>query len=247
LRKVAGTVLILSISIAIAMFAPAFAKNMNLPEGATAVVYYSLGTAQIAIPADWPIGGKHFEEIEISAVHIEGGSLGTCDSVVINVPVSSAGSTVWVPVALFSTGNTYLQYIKIVLSGFPAALSPINSKLLSEDVLIVERHGNRMNVELKSPQTVYWTKATPPPPVVSIAIPAFKFELDQVGGSFHEDTTHSFTGYASSSNYTRQDDEMGFYGNGVLTCSAWSYLDHPMTDGRIVMHGIRTYFPPLPP
>ena len=220
---------------------PAFAKDMKLPEGATAIAYESIGTGNIAVPAGWPSGGKPpmNGEMQIMAVHVEGGTFGTCDSAVIQVLDPSG--TVFAPIILLSTSNTYLDYIKNVLSGLPASL---NSKLLSDDVFIVERHGNRISVELKAPQTVYWTKATPPPLVISTLLPTFKFELDQTGGSYHKDSTNSFTGYASSSNYTRVDEEMGFYGNGVFTCDSWGYTNYPMTDCNIVMHGIRTYYPP---
>jgi hypothetical protein len=226
-----------------ATLTPVFAKDMNLPEGATVITYYSLGSGTIVTPANWPISGSPGGALKISGLHFEGGTFGTGDSILLSISIGGRS----LPVAFFTTNLDNRNFVKMLDSGLPVGVIPNNCQNVSENDLKVDRHGNRITVELITPKKVFWQNVNPMPPFVLVTIPAFKFELDKVGGSFHEENTESFTGYTGSSNYTRYDDEMGFYGNGVLTCSAWNYVDNPMTDCRIVMHGIRTYFPPPSP
>ncbi len=111
----------------------------------------------------------------------------------------------------------------------------------------MERHGNRIAVEFANPQTVKWSNKTNPTKTVDVIIPAFKFDLNKVGGSVHVDTFQNLSGYKGASNWTATEEQMGFNGNGVFTCSAWSPVTRPMSPSSIIMHGITTYYPPPPP
>jgi len=218
------------------------AKVIDLPEGFK-IIYYCRGSANIAVPSGWPSGGQPTTMLRIVATHIEAGNMGTSDTIFIYSynPASSMGP--WIPVAIFTTNADALAFYKIVWSGTPAA-APTNSKLISETVLNVERHGNRITAELTSPQTIMWTKASPPPSFISVTIPAFKMELNKVGCCLLTKISTTLTGYAGASGYTINDYQLGFNGKGVFSCQAWGYTTQPMTDCAIVMHGIRTYVPP---
>jgi hypothetical protein len=228
-------------------FASVFAKNVDVPEGVK-IIYYSRGIANIDVPSGWPTGGQPTTMLRIVATHIEAGNMGTGDTISIYSYNPDSPMGPWVPVALFTTNADALPFYRTVWSGTPVAIppaNPTNSKIVSESMLTVERHGNRIIAELKAQQSIMWAKASPPPNYIPVQIPAFKMELDNVGGSVHpEPTSEKLTGYAGASDYTLNDDVMGFNANGAFTCAVWSYVERSMTDCAIVMHGIRTYVPP---
>jgi hypothetical protein len=228
-------------------FASVTAKNMDVPEGVK-IIYYSRGTANIEVPSGWPTLGAPTTMLRIVATHIDAGNMGTGDTILIYSYNPSSPIGQWVPVALFTTNADALPFYRIVWSGTPVAIpptNPTNSKLVSESVLTVERHGNRIIAELKASQSITWTKANPPPNYISVQIPAFTMELDNIGGSVRsEPTSQQLIGYAGASRYTINDDVMGFNANGIFTCQAWDSTSQTMMDSEIVMHGIRTYVPP---
>lgn len=240
MKKAAFAFVSLSLLMMLTMVAPVFAKNMHMPEGVVAIDYWSGGLCGIVLPSTWPSGPKGVLQgatIRIDVRHHEAGTYGAYDS--INIDVRSASGGV-LPLTYFTTNSNpgFETLLKALYKGLPIGNFPQNLKVgLSENDLKVERHGNRITAELLTPQTVRW----PGPGFPTVVIPTFKVELDQVGGSFHDETTDDFAGF---SGYVLYNDIMGFGGTGALTCSTWNYVDHPVTPLTIIMHGITTYAPP---
>jgi hypothetical protein len=238
----ASLLFVLITVIASSVFASALAKNVDVPEGIK-IIYYSRGSANVEVPQGWPPGGQSTTMLRIVATHIEAGNMGTGDTIFIYSYNSASPMGPWIPVAVFTTNTEALALYRAVWSGTPVA-SPTNSKTVLESTLKVERHGNRIIAELTVPQSIMWAKATPPPSYLPVTIPAFKMELDKVGGSVHpEPYSQTLIGYTGASGYTLNDCIMGFDAAGAFTCQAWSYTERPMGDSAIVMHGTRTYIP----
>jgi hypothetical protein len=235
-RKVLGmAVVFLAVAISASSIVPAFAKNFNYPEGQD-ITYTSSGEGYIATPAGY-FGAV--TSMKIRAVNVEIGTKGGGDNLEIDFPVP--GTSTYIPVAFFTTNPNpdVIDWLKILLSGFPVLL-PNNIRHVSDDVLIVNRHGNSITVELTAPQTILMGTG----PVV---VPVFTVELNKVGGSVHQEETVLLTGYPDASGYTGYIEEMGFNAEGAFTCPAWSYDSEPMTDCFITMHGITIYTPPASP
>jgi hypothetical protein len=216
--------------------------NKRLPDGFFAITYWTGGNGSIEVPADWPgNNGIHPSKLRVEAAENQG-TYGSGDSISLTAFTDSGG---WLPVAYFTTNPEAMPFIKTLFSGLPPA-SSTNNRLLSKSDLKVESHGNKITAELVTPQTgIGWF--TPTLGLTFVTIPAFKVELNKVGGSIHEKSSLPLTGYSKSSNFTINKDDRGFKANGVFTCANWSYSAKPMTDGFITMHGITTYAPPTAP
>ena len=255
MKKATVTVLTLALVLMLTAVAPAFAKNMNLPEGANAITYWSGGICVVEMTSTWPpYPAAPTTTVRIDVRHHESGTYGAGDTLNIDV-LSPSGN--WLPVSYFTTNTNaaFLTFIRNVYYKLPIGAGSINAQYVSANNLKVERHGNRITAELDIPVTVSWAKIQPdpthptPPYSVRVDVPAFKLELDKTGGSFHRDFEEDLAGY---SNYVFYEDMMGFDANGVITCSAWN-LDNqlvtfnPLPYCGITMHGITTYFPPTPP
>ncbi len=241
-KVIAISFLIFATILAVSAVAPAFAKDYNLDEGVNQA-YLSGGSAVIATPSGWPTGGIPAGTLKIEVHNIESGSVLSGDllSVQILYPQSD-GSLVWVPIADLTTNPNSLPFLKTLMSGLPATLLPLNLKSVSENILSVQRHGNSITAELTTPQVILWLKPTGG--VTLVTIPAFTMTLSKIGGSVHQDSIITFTGYPGASGYTKYVDEMGFNADGTFTCASWGYVAHQMTDGFIIMHGITTFVPP---
>ncbi len=239
-KKTASLFLLIILAIAASSFAftSVFAKNMNIP-GNAKIEYWTGGIGIVETPTDWPNRGLHQSILRFYGFEVEAGTLGPTDVLILAVP-SPLG---WVAIACFATNPDVTPFLKSVRSGMPAAIGPLNTKTVSEDTLRVERHGNQIHVELATAQTIYWANATGTG-IITISLPAFTMNLDEIDGSIHKDHVDSFTGYKAASNYTVSVDEMGFNANGSFTCPAWSYLNHVMNTCFITMHGISIYIPP---
>ncbi len=232
--------LLLTLSIAASSFTlgTVSAKDVNIPEDAK-IDYWTGGIGIVDTPASWPTGGLHQSMLRFNGFEVEDGSTGTTDALIISIPTSIG----WVAIACFATNPDAAAFMKTIRSGMPAAAGPLNTKTVTADTLIVERHGNRISVELSTPQTIYWTKAIGTG-VIPIQIPAFTMELNKIDGSVHKDHVDSFTGYTGASKYTVFVEEMGFEADGSFTCNTWNYLDQTMSTCFITMHGINLYVPP---
>jgi hypothetical protein len=238
MKKTAILLLALVLSMMAATIAPAFAKNMHVPEGVS-IDYYCGGECVVTLPSNWPAGsGMKGVTIRIDVQHHEEGTYGIHDS--LNIDVLGPNGK-WLPLTYFTTNTdpVFKNLIKAVYTGLPIGNFPQNLRAgLSENDLKVERHGNQITAELLTPQIVRWPGTGFP----TVEIPSFKLELDKVGGSIHWDEIHDFASY---SKYVIYEDNMGFCGTGALTCSVWNFLNQPVTDCEIIMHGILTYVPPI--
>jgi hypothetical protein len=237
-KKTAILLLALVLSMMAATIAPAFSKNMHVPEGLS-IDYYSGGECVVTLPSTWPAGsGMKGATIRIDVQHHEEGTYGAHES--SNIDVLGSNDK-WLPLTYFTTNADpdFKNLIKAVYTGMPIGNFPQNLRVgLSENDLKVERHGNQITAELFTPQIVRWPGSGFP----TVEMPPFKLELDKVGGSIHWDEVHDFAGY---SKYAIYEDNMGFQGTGALNCSAWSFVDNPVTGCDIIMHGITTIVPPL--
>ena len=120
----------------------------------------------------------------------------------------------------------------------PAWVNTDNVKLVSDDDLQVERHGNKMFVNLKVPQQIQR------PTGVYFTIPAFSMELNGYGGSFYTSETFVLTGYYGASNYTWKVDYEWLKITGGFTSSAWNYSSYPISENYLTIHGTGVYYPP---
>jgi hypothetical protein len=238
-KKVLLTVLMFAAIIAMVSIAPASTKNFNYPEGQN-ITYISGGEGIIAPPAGY-FGMA--TSMRLKAHDVEIGTHGSGDNLEIDLLFPLPTGPIYLPIAYFTTNpNTdVLVWLKSVLNGFPCASLPNNMRYVSDDVLIVERHGNSITVELTAPQTILMMTSTGAVPVV---VPAFTMELNKVGGSVHNEEIIELTGYPGASGYTGYIEEMGFNAKGAFTSQAWSYANHAMTDCFIIMHGKTIYVPP---
>jgi len=247
MKKTKVTVLALALLMMLTAIAPTFAKNFNLPEGVSRS-YWAGGICVVALTTTWPpLPAAPATQLRIDVRHHEAGTYGAGDSLNIDARTPSGG---WLPVTYFTTNTdpAFLTFIRKVYYRLPIGMGTLNAKYVPASDLTVERQGNRITAELKTKQTVLWAKLSTTPAFVQVDIPPFKLELDQVGGSLHLDFEEDLSSY---SGYVFYEDMMGFDGNGVLTCSAWNFVNHPVTLSPrpycgITMHGITTYFPPPP-
>ncbi len=239
MKRITIVVFALASLMTFAAFAPAFAKNFNYPEGQN-ITYVSGGKGVIAPPAGY---FGMVTSMRIKANDVEIGTHGSGDNMEIDFLFPMSTGPMYLPIAFFTTNPNpdVIDWLKIVLSGMPCALIPNNMRYVFDDVLIVERHGNSITVELTAPQTILMMTSTGAVPVV---VPAFTVELNKVGGSVHNEEIIELTGYPGASGYTGYIEEMGFNAEGTFTCQAWSYANQAMTDCFILMHGKTIYVPP---
>ncbi|HII85120.1 TPA: hypothetical protein HA273_00720, partial [Candidatus Bathyarchaeota archaeon] len=241
-KKVAVVVLAVALLLLFSAFVPVFAKNFNYPEGQL-VHYSSGGEGYVAVPAG-SFGAATSLKIQLADVQI--GTYGHGDTIGINFLWQKPdGSSVYIPIAWFTSNPNpdVITWLKTALSGFPVSLSN-NIRYVSDDVLMVDRHGNSITAELVTPQTVMLMGQSGP---ISLVVPAFTVELNKVGGSVHKETTLPLTGYPGASGWTGYIKETGFNAEGAFTCQAWSYNSEPMTDCFIAMQQIVNYVPPASP
>ena len=237
MKRITVVVLAVSLLMLFGALAPAFAKNFNYPEGQD--ITYSSGGEGFIVP---PVGSfGPATSMRIGAADVEIGSKGGGDNIEIDFPFPTTEGPIYLPIAFFTTNSNpdLIDWVQTIMSGLPAALFG-NIRYVSDDVLIVSRHGNSITVELTAPQTIMMGTG----PVV---VPVFTVELNKVGGSVHQEETVLLTGYPDASGYTGYVEEMGFNAEGAFTCPAWSYNSVPMTDCFITMHGITIYTPPASP
>jgi hypothetical protein len=225
---------------------PVSAKNFNIADNQN-ITYSSGGEGYIAVPAGALYTGSSATTLEISFSDVIAGNFGPGANLGISIPwTTSTGSTTHIPVAYFLANVPEVAtFLKIVLSGFPAAILPNNIRTVSPDVVIVERHGNSITAKLTTPQTIIFPIA--PGQGRPVTIPAFTIELNKVGGDEQVHKTNVLTGYTGASGYTQQIDKIGFDAEGTFTISSgtsWTADHQTMTDCYITMHGVTLYTPP---
>jgi hypothetical protein len=246
------TLLLLIIPLAsTAAVMPALGKDMNVPEG-TEINYYTGGYGVINLPTTLTIpipGGSYVvDKIRIIGVHIETGSIASGDYIIVHFLPNNTPKTPFVPWAVFTTitDSNFLTFWRTLTAGTPVYMKQ-GSITVFDNVysipggLTVDRHGNSVTINFAADQKI---KIVPGATPVYFTLPAFTMELNKVGGSAHIDQAITATGYPGASGWTETNDRMGFYPEGTFTCSAWSPVERPVTEGFITMHGIATYTPP---
>ena len=191
---VLGFVVTLLLALTSACLSSALAKNMHLPPDAERIIYYTGGQAEIDLPSGLPDYPTWAKKIQIFGVHIEEGSHGGGDSIVIEL--YSSATEMWRTTAHITTkpdSVTFLQEFWRGTNVVPPPPSPDNVIDVLDSDLTVERHGNRITVRLETSQELHRYVSTPPS-FVSFILPAFKMELDKFSGSIREEIN---AGYAS--------------------------------------------------
>ncbi len=258
MRKVALLTLVFAFSITFACVAPALAKNLNLPPGVEIIDYINAG-GQADIPILQPLPSNYpasTTDMRLSFKHVEMPNAGLSFSgLLVQLRILTANATTysWQPFAYITTNADEEQFVKKVWSGtfinfnatsigLPASFSTYNVKVVSEDVLQVDRHGNSVTVKLNAPQQI----KRPAGPAVYFTLPAFSLDLTKIdnAGSMQFSLVIEFKGYPNASNYTFVSESMGFAANGVFTCSGLPLNTGPVTNAAVIMKGTHTYSPP---
>ena len=271
MKKVLFIVLVLVAVMAFAAVAPAFAKNLNYPAGATRVDYVNAGgQAEIALPPlpstdpallNYPTTAT---AMRFSFSHIETPNAGkSFDTLIVWLYLIPTGATTrsWQPYAYITTDTEELAFQRAYWRGsfvefdatlyymnpptntipFPSTWNTDNVIGVTSDVLKVERHGNDATVTLNAPQQV--KRPLQPPPGKSFTVPAFSLEVNKYGGSVQFTETKNMIGYPGASGYTFVIEGMGFNANGAATSTAGWLNGLPAENATVVMHSTHTFFP----
>ncbi len=249
-KRILGVVIMLAASLAFVVVAPTFAWNLHVPEGAR-IFYFTGGhSGEISLPSDYPLSQHpwHADKMRIDVLHIEGGNAFMGDEIIVAFHLAGvapyfSGWAVW---ANFITSDNPgdVAWLRQFWYALPSSDS-VNTKSIPSDDFVVERHGNSITANLKTPQQM----VAHLPFTVSPVLPAFYMELTKIDGSIHPEpvvwTNTGLPPVLPGSGWTSVREEIGFSGNGVFTCEDWGYNEAPITDCFIVMHGIDTYIPPV--
>jgi hypothetical protein len=257
-NKVEVAVLAMAMLMIFSCIAPALAKNLNYPPGVEIIHYINAG-GQADIPILTPLPPNYptsTTDMRLSFKHVEMPNAGLSFSgLLVQLRILTTGATnhSWQPFAYITTNADEEQFVKNVWSGsfinfdatsigLPASFSTYNIKVVSEDVLQVDRHGNSVTLNLNSPQQI----KRPSGPSVYFTLPALSLDLNKIdnAGSTQLSMTVEFKGYKNSSNYTFVSESMGFAANGVFTCSGLPLNTGPVTNTALIMKGTQTYYPP---
>ncbi len=258
MRKAALVTLVFAFLMMFACIAPALAKNLNYSPGVEIIHYINAG-GQADIPILTPFPPNYpasTTDMRLSFNHVEMPNAGLSFSgllVQLRIVVSGATTHSWQPFAYITTDANEEQFLKKVWSGsfinfdatsigLPASFSTYNVKVVSEDVLQVDRHGNSVTVKLNAPQQI----KRPASPAVYFTLPAFSLDLTKVdnAGSNQYSLTVEFKGYPNASNYTFISESMGFAANGIFTSSGLPLNTGPVMNAAVIMKGTHTYYPP---
>jgi hypothetical protein len=238
------------------LVAPALAKRLKIPEGQVRMFMSGNGQAAIEVEieafypgdpeADPPVPPSTVMElhrIAIFGVNVADSTFGPEDHIRIDLwwpPLFNGLPTGgFMPLVVVGTNDDTLAFLRSVFSGLPPS-HPLNYFPASEDMVQVDRHGNSITAKLNEDLTVFLLMPTPH----YLTIPAFTMELNKYGGSWHTQGTTTMTGWPYASEYTLENEAMGFDATGVLTCEGWNLDKQPMTDGVIAMHRTITFIPP---
>jgi len=236
--------------------APALAKKLKIPEGQVRMFMSGAGEAAIdleieayypgaptAEPPVPPSTVMELHRIAIFGTNVADSTFGPEDHIRIDLwwPAlfMEQPTGVFMPLVVVGTNDDTLAFLRSTFSGLPPS-HPLNNFPASDDIVQVDRHGNRITASLNEDLTVFVLMPTPH----YLTIPAFTMELNKYGGSWHKEGVTTMTGWPYASEYTLENEAMGFDANGVLTCEGWNLDEQPMTDGVVIMHRTITFIPP---
>ena len=262
-KKILFIVLALAFSMMFTAVVPAFAKNLNYPSD-TIVEYYYGGRAHVDLPTPLPTNYPPtatamrliFHHVVIPNAGLDYTDLQVSFSMTTFLnPIPH-----WEEFCILTTSPYSAAFNRVVWHGtmihldasylnLPTPFDTDNVILVDEDVLQVEKHGNRMYASLNAPQQIdsmiINLQADPPIviPNVYFTLYPFTLELSKYGGSTHYAETWTFD-WLGTTGYTFTVEEMYFNANGEFTCPEL-YPDAVTVDNaRVVMKGIHTYSPP---
>jgi len=247
---------------------PVKEEKDNIPKPSN-IIFYTGGEAIINLPTDptlrvnYPASATMMKidvlnsKVQFFSVGENGRLKLSCheyNSMLIRLWMIPAGSTTysWQPFGAITTSpqgaaletsfwtGTLLEFTNTKDWHIPGWIDTNNVKLVSDDTLQVERHGHNLYVKLADPQQLQ--RPSPTGPIFTI--PAFTIELCKYGGFYHYSEEAVMTGWPGASGYTLNIDSINFNANGAFTSNAWSYNKVPVSEGKITISGIQTYYPP---
>ena len=138
MKRITVVVLAVSLLMLFGALTPAFAKNFNYPEGQN-ISYYRGAKGFIATPAGY-FGPVTLMRIRANDVEI--GTHGFRDNIEIYFALPTQTGPVYLHIAFYTTNPNpdVIDWLKILLNGFPCAGLPDNMRHVSDYVLIVNRH-----------------------------------------------------------------------------------------------------------
>lgn len=241
---------------------PAFAKNLNYPSGTIVEYYYGLH-AYIDLPESLPTNYPPTATEMLLIFHhviIPNAGLDYTDLYFEFYMTTLDNPTPhWEPYGLITTSAYSEAFNEIIwhgtwahfdatLYGLPEIFNTDNIILVDEDVLEVERHGNRVYASLNAPQLIDNDILDPVNmifiPNVYFTLYPFTVELSKYGGSAHSVETYTFDGWPGATGYTFVDEEMYFNANGEFTCPDLYPNEVALDNAVVVMNGIHTFSPP---
>jgi hypothetical protein len=248
-KKISSSIIVILIAImAITFVAPVFAKKLKIPEGQVRMFMSGAGHAAIDVEIEAYYPSNDTTKMELHRINIFGtnvvaSTFGPEDHIRIDLwwpPLfMEQPEGIFMPLVVVGTNDDTLAFLRSAFSGLPPS-NPLNYFPASDDIVQVDRHGNRITAKLNEDLEVFLLMPTPH----YLTIPAFTMELNKYGGSWHKQGTTIMTGWPYASNVTFENEAMGFDANGVLTCEGWNLDKQPMTDGEIAMHRTITFTPP---
>ena len=249
-------IFLLVVILSLASFAPAFAKKLKIPEGQVRMFMSGAGRAVIEVEIEAFYPGDptatppvpdatvmELHRIAIFGVDVSDSTFGPEDHIRIDLwwpPLFMEQPTgVFMPLVVVGTNDNTLAFLRSLFSGLPPSAPP-NHFPASDEMVQVDRHGNRITIKLNEDLIIFALLPTPH----YLTIPAFTMELNKYGRSWHEEGSSTITGWPGASEYSLESEGMGFNANGILTSQGWGLNKQPMTDGEVIMHRTITFIPP---
>ena len=246
------TVIALAFSMMLATVVPTFAKNLNYQSGTIEEYYYG-GRAYVdlptPLPANYPATATVMRLVFHHVIMPNAGLDYTDLQVAFYMTTNLNPTPHWEEFCIITTSPYSADFNRIVwdgtlihldasLYGWPPSWSTDNVILVDEDVLQVERHGNRMYASLNAPQQI---KSIPN---VFFTLYPFTLEMSKYGGSTHITDAWTRELFPGASGYTFTVEDMYFNANGEFTCPDLYTNAVAVDNARINMNGIHIISPP---
>jgi len=248
--------IVLALIASVVLTSPVFACTNSDPRPRPArVEWYNGGEATINLPTDPSLLTNYppsatMMKIGITHVEFSTNGINKCALLIELYMFDNPTSTVrtWEPYAVITTDANNMAFFRNFWSGtyveFPGPhYAPIfvttdNVILVPSWTLRILGHGDDVYVNLAAPQLVENPKG------LYFTIPAFCLKLDGYQPWIHTSDTVSMTGWYGASGYTVNEERWGFNANGEFTSSTWSYNNVDVSDGRVTVCGIDTFYAP---
>jgi hypothetical protein len=223
------------------------AKVTDTVEGGN-IQYLTRANATFSVPTtvDFKVGTYQVPSITIQATYTEESTYSSGhSSMIVSIKMPSG----FVPLGIITTNPATAEYLKTAFRNLPVykpGPPPLNNvKVLSDEELKVDRHGNSISVTLNPSNSIIFympTPAYPSGPTYPLQMPALTINFEKYGGSLHNHiVSNSLVQY---SGFVTDLELMGFNANAALNCQSWGLNNALGTDAFITMHGVQYWIPP---